>query len=70
MNSERHKRIERRAYAFWEAEGQPHGKHEEHWQLAARQIEAEESAPTSEKRKKRRSSSRGAEIPASKKSKK
>jgi len=69
MNSEKHERIERRAHAFWEAEGQPHGKHEEHWHLAARQIEAEEG-PISEKHKKRRSSGRGGEIPGSKKSKK
>jgi Protein of unknown function (DUF2934) len=70
MNSEKHKRIERRAYAFWEAEGQPHGKHEEHWHLALRQIEVEESVPTSEEHKKRRSSGRGAAIPRPKKSKK
>ena len=42
MDSEKLKRIEQRAYLFWEAEGQPHGRHEEHWHRAARQIEAEE----------------------------
>ena len=56
MDSEKQKRIERRAYAFWEAEGQPHGKHEEHWQLAAREIEAEESPSIAEKHKPKRGS--------------
>jgi Protein of unknown function (DUF2934) len=42
MNAEMRQRIEQRAYALWQAEGQPHGKHEEHWQRAAREIEAEE----------------------------
>jgi hypothetical protein len=27
-------RIKERAYAIWEEEGHPHGKHEEHWQRA------------------------------------
>ena len=39
-------RIEQRAYALWQAEGQPDGKHEEHWRRAAREIEAEETAGT------------------------
>jgi hypothetical protein len=56
MDSEKYKRIERRAYAVWEAEGQPHGKHEEHWQLAAREIEAEEGSSIPEKRKPKRGS--------------
>jgi Protein of unknown function (DUF2934) len=42
MSSEKQMRIERRAYALWQAEGQPHGKHEEHWQRAAHEVEAEE----------------------------
>ena len=28
------RRIRERAYAIWEEEGHPHGKHEEHWQRA------------------------------------
>jgi hypothetical protein len=60
MDTEKQKRIERRAYAFWEAEGQPHGRHEEHWHLAARQIDAEESAPLPERRKEKRGSGKGA----------
>ena len=42
MDWEKQKRIEQRAYLFWEAEGQPHGRHEEHWHRAAQQIETEE----------------------------
>ena len=53
MDVDRHQRIEQRAYAFWQAEGQPHGRHDEHWQRAARQIAAEEAVPIVEKRKKR-----------------
>ena len=49
MNPEKQKRIEQRAYLFWEAEGQPHGRHEEHWHRAARQIEAEEDMAIGEK---------------------
>jgi len=56
MDVERHQRIEQRAYAFWQAEGQPHGRHDEHWQRAARQIAAEEAVPVPEKRKKRQAS--------------
>ena len=44
MNSEKQRQIEQRAYALWQAEGRPHGKHEEHWRRAAREIEAEETA--------------------------
>jgi len=53
MDVDRHQRIEQRAYAFWQAEGQPHGRHDEHWQRAARQIDSEEAVPIVEKRKKR-----------------
>ena len=44
MDAERNEGIARRAYAIWQAEGQPDGRHDEHWQRAAREIEAEESA--------------------------
>jgi hypothetical protein len=51
MDSEKQKRIEQRAYLFWVAEGQPHGRHEEHWHRAACQIEAEEEVRFSEPKK-------------------
>jgi len=54
MNSETRRRIEQRAYALWEAEGQPHGRHDEHWQRAAREIDTEETASAAVKRTSRR----------------
>ena len=52
MNAGKQKLIEQRAYLFWEAEGQPHGRHEEHWHRAARQIETEEDVHIPEKPRK------------------
>jgi len=69
VNTGKQKRIEQRAYLFWEAEGQPHGRHEEHWHRAARQIEAEEELHSAAKPKKK-ASERATAKPASKKSKK
>jgi hypothetical protein len=37
--------VERRAYAIWENEGRPDGRHLEHWQQALTQIEGEKEAP-------------------------
>ena len=44
MNREKHEQIATRAYALWQAEGQPDGRHEEHWYRAAREIAAVDSA--------------------------
>jgi hypothetical protein len=44
VSGQKQTRIEQRAYALWQAEGQPDGRHEEHWQRAAREIETEETA--------------------------
>ncbi len=60
MNSDRQRRIEQRAYALWEAEGQPYGKDEEHWHRAVREIDAEATASTKVKRTSQRASRRGA----------
>ncbi len=70
MNTEMQKRIERRAYLFWEAEGQPHGRHEEHWHRAAQQIEAEEEVHIAEKPRKGKASERSNASSGRKKSKK
>jgi hypothetical protein len=59
MNLEKQRRIEERAYALWEAEGQLHGRHEEHWHRAAREIEAEETASPTVKRSPPRAAGRG-----------
>jgi len=42
MQSDRHARIKDRAYLIWLAEGEIHGKDEEHWHRAAREIAEEE----------------------------
>lgn len=34
-------RIRMRAYQIWEQEGRPHGRDEEHWREAERQLEVE-----------------------------
>ena len=70
MNTEKHKRIEQRAYLFWEAEGQPHGGDEEHWHRAARQIESEKEMHIAEKPRKGKASERTTAISGRKKSKK
>jgi DUF2934 family protein len=42
MQSDRYERISERAYQIWVAEGRGHGRHEEHWQRAEREIAEEE----------------------------
>jgi hypothetical protein len=70
VNTEKQKRIEQRAYLFWEAEGQPHGRHEEHWHRAARQIETEEDVHLAEKPGKGKAAARATANSGRKKSKK
>lgn len=36
--------IKQRAYELWEADGQPHGKHDEHWAQATAEYEARHKA--------------------------
>ena len=43
MRSDREERIKERAYALWLAEGRAHGKHQDHWHRAEREIAAEET---------------------------
>ena len=42
MNEDLERKIRDRAYQLWEAEGQPYGRSDEHWQEARRQVMAEE----------------------------
>ena len=70
MNTEKQKRIEQRAYLFWQTEGQPHGRHEEHWHRAARQIEAEETVHVAEKPRKGKAPKQAIASPGRKKLKK
>ena len=44
MRSDREERIKERAYAIWLAEGRVHGRHQDHWHRAEREIAAEDSA--------------------------
>ncbi|PCD04682.1 hypothetical protein COC42_03695 [Sphingomonas spermidinifaciens] len=39
--SDRDARVAERAYAKWEAEGRPAGRHDDHWHDAAREIDAD-----------------------------
>lgn len=43
---DRSERIQRRAHEIWEREGQPHGRHEDHWRQAETEIDAETGAGT------------------------
>jgi hypothetical protein len=42
MQLDRQERISERAYQIWVAEGRVHGKHDEHWHRAEREIAEEE----------------------------
>ena len=42
MTANREGRIKERAYAIWESEGRPEGRHAEHWRRAAEEIAEEE----------------------------
>ncbi|MGF7148080.1 hypothetical protein FHS96_001689 [Sphingomonas zeicaulis] len=41
MSNDRERRVRDRAYALWEREGRPSGRHDEHWFRASREIAAE-----------------------------
>lgn len=41
---DKHARISEKAYKIWEKEGRPSGRHEHHWDEAAREIEGEDAA--------------------------
>jgi len=43
MQNEREARIRDRAHEIWEKEGRPEGRHREHWERAAAEIEAKEN---------------------------
>ncbi len=46
MEDDRNELIQRRAYAIWEQEGRPDGKHDEHWRRAAEEMHGLEDAPS------------------------
>ncbi len=45
-NQDRQQRIRERAYHLWEADGSPHGRHDEYWERAQELTGMEESAGT------------------------
>jgi len=45
MEADHNELIKRRAYAIWEKEGRPQGKHDEHWRKAAEEMHGLEDAP-------------------------
>ena len=44
--TERDQRIRERAYAIWQSESRPEGRHEEHWRQASEAIDREASDAT------------------------
>jgi hypothetical protein len=46
MSEDRHHRIREEAYKLWEKEGQPEGRHDEHWSEAERQVNEGEGSRT------------------------
>ena len=55
MRSEREERIKQRAYELWQSEGHGHGRHEDHWHRAERDIAAEEAGSGGARRRTSRS---------------
>jgi hypothetical protein len=55
MRSDREERIRQRAYAIWQSEGHGHGRHEDHWHRAEREIAAEEAGSSKVPRRASRS---------------
>ena len=44
MDQDKDERIKVRAHQLWEAEGKPHGRHDDHWRRAEEEIDAEGAA--------------------------
>jgi hypothetical protein len=45
------RQIETRAYLLWERDGRPHGRHEEHWARAEKEVLGESKVPAKKKTK-------------------
>lgn len=44
MGTDRHEKIQQRAYEIWEREGRPDGQHERHWHQATDELDRDELA--------------------------
>jgi hypothetical protein len=45
MESDKEDLVRRRAYAIWEKEGRPEGRHDDHWRRAHEEMHGLEDAP-------------------------
>lgn len=45
MSTNGNELIKQRAYAIWEQEGRPHGRHDEHWKRASEEVHGLEDVP-------------------------
>ena len=48
MNDDREHQVRQRAYALWESEGRPEGRHEEHWHRAHGEFGQDAAAPAAD----------------------
>ncbi|MDR6146632.1 hypothetical protein QE363_002425 [Sphingomonas sp. SORGH_AS870] len=45
MVDNRDEQLRERAYGIWQAEGEPHGRDREHWEMAERELAGADPAP-------------------------
>lgn len=45
MEDDNNELIKRRAYAIWESEGRPEGRHDDHWRRASAEMHGLEDIP-------------------------
>lgn len=50
MNIDSNELIKQRAYAIWEREGRPDGRHDDHWERASQEMHGLEDAPKTVKK--------------------
>lgn len=66
MEAERHEQIRQRAHAIWEQEGRPHGREQEHWERAERELGLDAAPLAAASLKKKAPSPRAAKAPGMK----
>lgn len=44
----KHEQLRERAYSIWQAEGEPHGRDREHWEMAERELSPPDADSVSE----------------------
>lgn len=50
MDDDRTELIKRRAYALWESEGRPEGRHDDHWRRASEEMHGLEDMPATSRK--------------------